>query len=131
MLRLATQTDILLLDPGKLGMPPPTNGMAHPALTGVIRGAGAGNRTHAGNLAGFNLVNLGGKHQHVQTSPTLQFVSFEGNTNALHPESLINNARKLDELMADLHVQTHLFPARFRSETSAPATPFKSGMECR
>lgn len=75
MLLLATDRDLLILNPSRLHLPVPPNGL-HPAIVGIIPGAGEGARTFGDSGAGFFVTSSGGKNVLVQSAPRLQFVYF-------------------------------------------------------
>lgn len=76
LLALSTTTDVILLDPAKLLLPPPTEGGISPAIVGIIAGAGSGARSFAADSTGQNLVNLGGKRMLLRTPPFVDLITF-------------------------------------------------------
>lgn len=116
-LRLATSHHILLLDPARLGHPW-NPGEPHPALIGMIPDAGSGNHTLEGNLAGMNLVGLGGKNQLVLSAPWMRFVSVLNVTNVVEPQELVDHSTNLLQTFEKIQVTDHLIPARYRTVTN-------------
>ena len=76
LLALATTTDVILLDPAKLLLPPASEGGISPAIVGIISGAGSGARSFSADSTGQNLVNLGGKRALIQTPPFIDLITF-------------------------------------------------------
>jgi RHS repeat-associated protein len=122
-LLLATTRDLLLLDPRKFALSAPTNSLqSHPAIVGMVRGAGLGAQRIASSPAGLTLASLGNLNQVFSSGPSIQVVEFQDVTNVFAIEQLVNNSALLDELLPKANPVQQLYPARFRAETGAPST---------
>ena len=113
MLLLATDKDVLILDPSKFRSPIGTDGI-HPAIVGVIPDAGNAMRTFDGNLAGLNVISDGAKNQVLLGTPTLEFVAAPTNTPFI-PANLVNNTN-LQSLLGAFTPVNDLWLSRYRGE---------------
>ncbi len=126
LLALATTTHLLLLDPQRL-LDTQTGGAGtagqaarqHPAVVAIIPQAGSGNRTQDSDATGVNLVNLGGRHELVQSAPRLSFVIFPTNAAVANPTTLIGNDAALDTLMGGVRPLTGIPLARLTTKGGA------------
>lgn len=122
LLAVATMADVLLLDPSKLAMPAVAGG-AHPALVGVVPGAGSGVRSYVAANAGLNLVNAGGAHRVTYTAPNIRFVAFPqgGTTNVIS----LSNApvALLDQVFAQAQYPGTLQKARLLEPSQGTNSP--------
>lgn len=73
LLAVATRSDVLLLEPARLRLGAMAGG-AHPAIVGIIPGAGSGVRSYVAAPGGFNLVSAGGSHRVTYTAPLIRFL---------------------------------------------------------
>src|SRR6185436_90202 len=88
----------------------------HPAIVGVIPGAGEGMRTFDGNLAGLNVVSLGGKNLVLQSAPSIEVVAFP-ETTPFNPRDLVNTSgTNIEARFRFLQRPTTLPPARIKGE---------------
>jgi RHS repeat-associated protein len=117
LLMAATDKDILLLDPARFSSRLSSDpAAAHPAIVGVIPGAGEAMRTFDGNLAGLNVVSLGGKNLVLQSAPTIEVVAFP-NTTPFNPRDLVNTSiTNIEARFNYLERPMTLPPARFKGE---------------
>src|SRR5204863_9140639 len=116
--------DVVILDPTKFNVAMPTNAHAlHPAIAGVIPGAGESMRTFAGTAAGFNLANDGTKNTISLSAPQFRFVSFPS-VAPFEPEELIAlGAAKVEETLHKVQFDEELHVARFKdSGAQSPST---------
>lgn len=114
LLQVATSTDLILLDPGKLALPNPPNDGLHPAVVSVLPRAGTSGQTFGGNEAGVSVVALGGRNEVVQSAPRLSFVSL---TNVVFdPLQSLPSADQLRQLVASARETAFLEPALARKE---------------
>ena len=124
LLAVATTSDLILVEPQKINLPQVANA-PHPAVVGVIAGAGSGNITLGGNDAGVQGVNLGGRHLLVQSAPKLSFVYFP-NTNGTFIKSadLVDRPQSLEQAWNLLRDATAdgLQPSRFKAGDGATST---------
>lgn len=121
LLMLATLKDILLLDPAKLAQTNASGGSGlHPAIVGVVPGAGTGTTSFGGAANGLYVFSQGGRNRVVQTAPALDFVRLP-ETAPFDPAALVTT-RPGDEELADtlraLEFAPYLQPARFRGVTN-------------
>ena len=117
LLRLATATDVVLLDLEQIAVPPQPD-VPHPAIVGVIPGAGSGNRTLSVVPAGLSAVALLGQNAITQTAPTLEFVAFPGVGALVSPETLVGDEPAIEAALSAMVNLTNLGPARFREVES-------------
>jgi RHS repeat-associated protein len=117
MLRLATSHNIMLIDPGRLNLPV-VAGQSHPAVVGFIPRAGSGNQTLSGNLAGLNVVSLGGNNRVVQSAPWMQFVRAVDGTNVINPESIVGDTEGITDVLSRIAPADVIVPARHRTVTN-------------
>ena len=87
MLVLATSINSLLLDPRKLLLPQ-GNQLIHPAVVGLIEGAGSGVRTYVSDISGINIVNAGPQQRLIQSAPHCEIITFSGEQSLLPAEIL-------------------------------------------
>jgi RHS repeat-associated protein len=124
MLLLAGDRDVVILDPTKFNLPPPTNAHAlHPAIAGVIPGAGGSMRTFAGTAGGFNLANDGTRNTLSLSAPQFRFVSFPSVV-PFKPEDLIAlGSAKVEETLGKAQFDEELHVARLKdSGAESPST---------
>lgn len=120
LLVLATTTDLLLLDQRKFLVSSPP-GSVHPAILGIVPGAGSGNISLGQSDAGVNAVALGGRNQLVQEAPELQFVRVFLPT-VTDPSALANNATLRQQVFDAMQAATVVGPARFSTNGGVPST---------
>lgn len=125
LLMLATLQDILLLDPARLAQTNtfPGSGL-HPAIVGVIPGAGTGSYSYAGGADGLYVFSQGGKNRVVQTAPALDFVLVP-QEQPFDPEAWVASDPSdadLAERLRSLEFTSYLQPARFRGVTNVVAS---------
>ncbi|HYG23695.1 MAG TPA: Ig-like domain-containing protein [Verrucomicrobiae bacterium] len=113
MLLLATEKDILIIDPAWFRSPIGQDGV-HPAVVGVLPGAGNGVRTFDGTLAGLNIISDESNNRLLLGSPTLQFVSAPTNT-PFAPADLVNHPN-LQSVLAGFAPAADLWLSRYRGE---------------
>src|SRR5256885_15961291 len=92
LLALSTTGDSILLNP-ELSLNAPVTGHLHPAIVGIIPGAGSGNRTLSEQASGLNFVSLGGRTELIQAPPHLRFVSFPLSAQVVDPKTLRANSQ--------------------------------------
>lgn len=115
LLLAAAGENSLLIDPSKFRTPHQP-GEQHPAIIGIIPGAGDSMRTFDGTLAGYNVVSSEGRNLLVQSTPTLQFVTAPTNF-PFAPQTLTNLSRSaLRAVLDGMSPVTDLWLSRFRGE---------------
>lgn len=118
-LALATSTDLILLDAHQLLKPAPPGADLHPAILGIVPGAGSGNITLGENNAGVDGVALAGRNQLVLESPQLQFVRVLQGTTLADPSTLAGDPVARQKVMDALTFESFVGPARFRTNGDA------------
>ena len=111
---LATTNDLLLLDPTYFGVGSLADAVRHPALAGVVPGAGSGSHTFASLDSGLHLTSLGGKSVVVQSAPRLEFVSFPADAPFDPSELAGQSADAVGDLIGAARFESSLQPARYR-----------------
>ncbi|MCC6619867.1 MAG: Ig-like domain-containing protein [Deltaproteobacteria bacterium] len=124
LLELATDRDVLLLDPSQLGAAQ-APGQPHPAFVGLVPGIGGGLHARGSTSSGV-FVSVDGDNQVVQTAPTLTFVSFQTAPAVLAPSTwsaLSAAARKtaVDDALEVMRTEARLLPARFKAAAGHPS----------
>jgi RHS repeat-associated protein len=110
LLMVATSADVYLLDPTRFGLASEA-GQLHPAIVGIIAGAGSGARSFDGSLAGLQVVNLGQKNAVLQSPPKLSFVTFTNTP--FDPAALAGlPAEAVETLLRGARPATAVFQAR-------------------
>lgn len=118
---LATPRDVILIDLARLGTST-TNSGPHPAVIGILPGAGSGSFTYFGSASGLNAVNQGGKNRVIQTAPTIDFVSFP-RLAPFVPSNWVELAEgEVQSRLDGLEIPPVLIPSRFRSGSCASST---------
>jgi RHS repeat-associated protein len=117
ILMAATANDILLLDPMRFLAPRSSDTNApHPAIVGVLPGAGDAMRTFDGTIEGLNVASFGGKNVVLQSAPTIEVVSFP-ETTPFNPRDLVNTVRtNIETRFSFLRYATVLPPAQYKGE---------------
>jgi RHS repeat-associated protein len=121
-LALATSADLVLLDIHQLLKPAPATGDLHPAILGIVPGAGTGNISLGANSAGVDAVALGGRNQLLLESPQLQFVQSLQGLNLTDPSALAADAATRQKFFDAMLVDSVIGPARFRTNGGANST---------
>ncbi|HZR16109.1 MAG TPA: Ig-like domain-containing protein, partial [Verrucomicrobiae bacterium] len=121
-LALATSTDLILLDAHQLLKPAPQNADLHPAILGIVPGAGSGNITLGENNAGVDGVALGGRNQLILEAPQLQFVRVLQGTTLADPSTLAGDPAVRQKVIDALTVESFVGPARFRTNGDATSS---------
>ena len=115
LLIAAAGENSLLIDPAKFRAPHNPEDQ-HPAIVGIIPGAGDSMRTFDGTLAGYNVVSSDGRNLLIQSTPTLQFVTAPTNTPFI-PHTLTNLSRtSLRAVLDGMSPVTDLWLSRYRGE---------------
>jgi RHS repeat-associated protein len=121
LLAVATTSSLALIDPTQLGLPDPPPGVLHPAVVGVVPGAGSGANVD-GNAAGVHVVSLGSRSEVVQSAPRLRFVSFGGGGAPVDPEAIAGDDADVAAELARMRVVESVAASRVRSQGGAIST---------
>ncbi len=122
-LALATTRDLILLDPFKFFQSTAGGTEAlHPAIVGIIPGAGRGAQTMSATFSGYVLGSQGGRNEAFFFSPSLQFVGFPTTGGVVRPETLVDHPDLISLVFSNVVSPGALFPARFRTEGGAVST---------
>lgn len=119
MLAIATTSDLMLIDPRKLLVV--ASASVHPAITGIIPGAGSGNISLGQNDAGVNAVALGTRNLLVQEAPQLRFVRVFLPT-VTDPSGLAANPTLRQQVFDAMGGAAVVGPARFGTNGGVPST---------
>ncbi|MCA9517627.1 MAG: Ig-like domain-containing protein, partial [Myxococcales bacterium] len=128
LLALSSGSDVILLDPLRLTEPPAGPDAAHPALVGIVRGAGTGAHHQGASESGLNVAVELGKAAVVQTAPRVRFVAFPEAPAVVEPEALADlqpeqRRAAVAEVLAQETPVGALLPARAKAAGSAlPST---------
>jgi len=113
-LELTTVSHVVLLEPRYLARDTPPEGQLHPAVVGFIPHGGGRMRSVATSDFGVRAVVEGGRHEVVQSAPTLSFIHFPTAPLVVDPRLMSRAETNLLALMDLSRPAFGLVPARVR-----------------
>ncbi|MEC9073503.1 MAG: hypothetical protein VX938_14015, partial [Myxococcota bacterium] len=112
LVRVQATHDLIMIDPSKLDAKVEDD-ESHPAIAGVLPGAGTGQYTFTAAGHGMSVVAHASKTYITQTAPTLQFVRFPESVDVVDPTTLAGDSDALTSAKDLMSTVASLVPARY------------------